>query len=253
MQWLRSLAAFAALAVALLLWAEDADARLEGGSSIGSSATGTLLTPPVVAPAFAVMAANDHVTAAQPPYPGGSLGGLFNRPGLLGGFAAGFLGSGVLGLLFGHGLVGELGSVASVLGLFFQLALIAAAVPADMDVVERPQRAGLCRPVAAATGRSLPALAPRISSRRRGAGRSGRCRRGRSPGRQQVIFGSAGGPIAAPASRDMRSARRRCCCAARSARRIWCRRQASGQSRGAAAAAAWLCRNGVGPAARPMT
>ena len=31
MQWLRSLAAFAALAVALLLWAEDADARLEGG------------------------------------------------------------------------------------------------------------------------------------------------------------------------------------------------------------------------------
>ncbi|HTC05144.1 MAG TPA: hypothetical protein VK749_17190 [Xanthobacteraceae bacterium] len=124
MQWLRSLAAFAALAVALLLWAEDADARLEGGLSTGSSATGTLLTPPVVAPAFAVMAANDHVTAAQPPYPGGSLGGLFNRPGLLGGFAAGFLGSGVLGLLFGHGLVGELGSVASVLGLFFQLALI---------------------------------------------------------------------------------------------------------------------------------
>src|SRR5580692_2619950 len=30
MQWLRSLAAFAALAIALLLWAEDADARLEG-------------------------------------------------------------------------------------------------------------------------------------------------------------------------------------------------------------------------------
>ena len=124
MQWLRSLAAFAAMAVALLLWAEEADARLEGGSSFGGSATGTLLAPPAAAPAFAVMAANDHVTAAQSPYPGGSLGGLFNRPGLLGGFAAGFLGSGVLGLLFGHGLVGELGSVASVLGLFFQLALI---------------------------------------------------------------------------------------------------------------------------------
>jgi hypothetical protein len=44
---------------------------------------------------------------------------------LLGGIAAGFLGSGVLGLLFGHGLVGELGSMASVLGLVFQLALIA--------------------------------------------------------------------------------------------------------------------------------
>ena len=61
---------------------------------------------------------------------------------------------GVLGLVFGHGLVGELGSVASVLGLICQLALIRA-VPADMDVVERPQRAGLCRPVAAAIGRSL--------------------------------------------------------------------------------------------------
>jgi len=125
MQWLRSLAAFAAMAVALLLWAEDADARLEGGPSVGSSTEGTLLAPPVATPILSVMAANDHVTAAQPPYPGGSLGGLFNRPGLLAGFAAGFLGSGVLGLLFGHGLVGELGSVASVLGLVFQLALIA--------------------------------------------------------------------------------------------------------------------------------
>jgi hypothetical protein len=125
MQWLRSLVAFAAMAVALLLWAEDADARLEGGPIVGTSAEGTLLAPPVTAPILLVMAANDHVTAAQPPYPGGSLGGLFNRPGLLAGFAAGFLGSGVLGLLFGHGLVGELGSMASVLGLVFQLALIA--------------------------------------------------------------------------------------------------------------------------------
>jgi len=125
MQWLRSLVAFAAMAVALLLWAEDADARLEGGPSVGTSTEGTLLAPPVATPILSVMAANDHVTAAQPSYPGGSLGGLFNRPGLLGGFAAGFLGSGVLGLLFGHGLVGELGSVASVLGLVFQLALIA--------------------------------------------------------------------------------------------------------------------------------
>ena len=125
MQWLRSLVAFAAMAVALLLWAEDADARLEGGPSVDTSAEGTLLAPQVATPIFLVMAANDHVTAAPPPYPGGSLGGLFNRPGLLGGFAAGFLGSGVLGLLFGHGLVGELGSVASVLGLIFQLALIA--------------------------------------------------------------------------------------------------------------------------------
>ena len=125
MQWLRSLATFAALAVALLLWAEDADARLEGTPSVGKSAAGAFLTPQVVAPAVALIAANDHATAGSSSYPGGSLGGLFSRPGVLGGFAAGFLGSGVLGLLFGHGLIGELGSVASVLGLGFQLALIA--------------------------------------------------------------------------------------------------------------------------------
>ncbi len=62
---------------------------------------------------------------AQPSYPGGSLGDLFNRGDLIGGFAAGFLGSGVVGVLFGHGVVGELSGVASVLGLLFQLALIA--------------------------------------------------------------------------------------------------------------------------------
>jgi hypothetical protein len=124
MQWLRSLATFAALAVALLLWTEDADARLEGAPNVGKSAQGTLLVPPVAAPALAVIAANDHAMAGSSSYPGGSLGGLFNRPGLIGGFAAGFLGSGVVGWLFGHGFVGELGSVASVLGLILQLALI---------------------------------------------------------------------------------------------------------------------------------
>ena len=63
MQWLRSLAAFVALAVALLLWADDADARLEGGPSVGRSAQGTLQAPPVAAPALAVIAANDHAPA----------------------------------------------------------------------------------------------------------------------------------------------------------------------------------------------
>ena len=124
MQWLRSLAALAALAVALLLPAEEADARLEGEPGRAGSVNGTFAPPPVMVPAFAVMAANDHATSSQS-YPGGSLGGLFNRPGLIGGFSAGFLGSGVLGLFFGHGVAGGLGSMASFLGLVFQLALIA--------------------------------------------------------------------------------------------------------------------------------
>jgi hypothetical protein len=59
---------------------------------------------------------------AQPT--GGSLGGLFSRPGVVGGFSAGFLGAGVLGIVFGHGLTSELTGVASFLGLIFQITLI---------------------------------------------------------------------------------------------------------------------------------
>jgi predicted lipid-binding transport protein (Tim44 family) len=124
MQWLRSLAAPAALALALLLGADDADARLDGGSSLEGKAEGiVMLRRPAAAPVL-VLAANDH-PAATPASAPGSLGGLFNRHGVIGGFAAGFLGSGPLGLLFGHSLTGELHSVAAVVGLLFQLTLIA--------------------------------------------------------------------------------------------------------------------------------
>src|SRR6202034_4638322 len=104
----------------LLICCEDADARLEDAMVAGGNARTSVVFTSVVADDKPIRS-----SAAQPGYQGGSLGGLFNRPGLLGGFAAGFLGAGVLGLLFGRGLVGELGSVASVIGLVFQLALIA--------------------------------------------------------------------------------------------------------------------------------
>ncbi len=51
-------------------------------------------------------------------------GGFFNRPGLLGGLAAGFLGAGLLGMLFGGGLFSGLGSLSSIVGLIIQLGLI---------------------------------------------------------------------------------------------------------------------------------
>jgi hypothetical protein len=47
-------------------------------------------------------------------------GGFFNRPGFLGGLFAGFLGAGLLGMLFGNGLMGGLGGAASMLGLPLQ-------------------------------------------------------------------------------------------------------------------------------------
>ena len=114
---LPSLAVLLALALGLLIWSEEADARRASGLSFA----GDSIYTSIGVDAFDAWTVP---TAAQPSYPGGSLGGLFNRGGLIGGFAAGFLGSGVLGLLFGHGVVGELSGVASILGLFLQLALI---------------------------------------------------------------------------------------------------------------------------------
>ena len=119
-RWLRPLATLAALTLSLLIWSEEADAHLEDAMIVGGSARTSI--------AFNNMVADDksiRSNVAQPAYPGGSLGGLFNRPGLIGGFAAGFLGAGVLGLLFGRGLVGELSGMTSFLGLIFQFALIA--------------------------------------------------------------------------------------------------------------------------------
>jgi hypothetical protein len=124
---LRSLAALGALAMGLLLSAAEADTRFEDGMVY--SGGGTFLLPSVRAAAAArpavIATAMPASAGQQQTYPGGSLGGLFNRPGLIGGFAAGFLGAGLFGLLFGHGMVGELSGVASVLGLLFQIALIA--------------------------------------------------------------------------------------------------------------------------------
>lgn len=121
-QWLRPLAAFFFLTFGLLLWADEADARLlrDAGFDYGARATG--LNQP------ALVAEQEEIApcAVQPAYPAGSLGGLFSRPGMIGGFAAGFLGAGMFGLLFGHGVIGELSGAPSILGLIFQFALLLA-------------------------------------------------------------------------------------------------------------------------------
>jgi predicted lipid-binding transport protein (Tim44 family) len=122
--WVRPLVILAALTMALLVWVKGAEARLDAELNL-DSASAWLFTPtPIADAAPIVVAALDRPGTAQPAHPGGSLGGLFNRPGLLAGFAAGFLGAGLLGLLFGQGIFGGLGGVASALGLIFQLALV---------------------------------------------------------------------------------------------------------------------------------
>jgi hypothetical protein len=117
---LPSLAVLVALGLSLFIWTEAADAGLKGAFGFASGGTYSSI-------AFDSVISFDRTmlpTAAQSTYQSGSLGGLFSRPGLIGGFAAGFLGSGVIGVLFGHGVVGELNGTASILGLVFQLALI---------------------------------------------------------------------------------------------------------------------------------
>jgi predicted lipid-binding transport protein (Tim44 family) len=123
-RWFRSLATLAALTIALLICGEEAEARLQGGLDFDRSGAWLFMPEPIADAAPILVAALDRPAAGQPAHPGGSLGGLFNRPGLLAGFAAGFLGAGLLGLVFGQGMFGGLGGVASFLGLIFQLALV---------------------------------------------------------------------------------------------------------------------------------
>jgi predicted lipid-binding transport protein (Tim44 family) len=123
---------FAVLAIlgALAFVVADADARGGKGGSIGSrgSRTYSAPAPTATAPNAArpversmtqpgATATAGRTSAAQP-------GGLFNRPGLMGGLIAGFLGAGLLGLLFGNGLFGGLGGLASVFGLLLQIGLV---------------------------------------------------------------------------------------------------------------------------------
>jgi len=126
-RWLRSIATFAVLALSLVIWAQQADARLKSEWSFGGSGIRALMSLPIASTILGDWAGfgdSMPVYAAQPTSPGGTLIGLFSRPGLIGGFAAGFLGAGLLGLVFGHGMAGGLNSVAAFLGLIFQLALV---------------------------------------------------------------------------------------------------------------------------------
>jgi hypothetical protein len=121
-QWLRPLAAFFVLALALLLWVDEAAARLARDARFNDDERAIGLSQP----ALAAQQEETSPCAAQPAYPAGSLEGLFSRPGLIGGFAAGFLGAGIFGLLFGHGVIGALSGMPSILGLVFQFALLLA-------------------------------------------------------------------------------------------------------------------------------
>src|SRR5438876_9081536 len=110
----------------------DADARAGRGGSFGSRGSQTFSAPPSTTTSPTARPIERSMT--QPGQPGGALaqrppisspvGGFFNRPGFLGGLFTGFLGAGLVGMLFGHGFLGGLGGFASMLGLMLQIGLI---------------------------------------------------------------------------------------------------------------------------------
>jgi predicted lipid-binding transport protein (Tim44 family) len=140
----QALAVILSVAVTASFAISAADARPGGGGSRGSR---TFSAPPPTATApKAAQPLNRTMT--QPGSPGvagpaaagaAAKGGMFNKPGMgmLGGLAAGFLGAGLLGMLFGGGLLSGLGSMASIIGLILQIALIFIVVKLAMSWWQR--------------------------------------------------------------------------------------------------------------------
>jgi predicted lipid-binding transport protein (Tim44 family) len=128
----RPLLALCAVAAVLAFTLSDADARAGRGFSFGSRGSQTFSAPPSTATSPSARPIERSMT--QPGQPGGTLaqrpatsspvGGFLNRPGFLGGMFAGFLGAGLLGMLFGHGFMGGLGGFASMLGLMLQIGIV---------------------------------------------------------------------------------------------------------------------------------
>jgi predicted lipid-binding transport protein (Tim44 family) len=126
---LRALTVAAIVAATTGFLASGADARIGGGLSSGSRGSRTFSAPPPTStmPSTTPMQRSATQPDIAAPRPGfaPSPGGFFGRSGFWGGLAAGFLGAGLFGLLFGHGMMGGLGGFVSFLGLIFQLGLIA--------------------------------------------------------------------------------------------------------------------------------
>jgi predicted lipid-binding transport protein (Tim44 family) len=126
----RAIAVVLSFALPLILAISSADARIGGGMSSGSRGGRTFSAPPSTSTAPGT-AQPFNRTITQPGSPGlgapaAAGGGFFNGGGrgLLGGLAAGFLGAGLLGMLFGGGMFSGLGGLSSIFGLILQIGLI---------------------------------------------------------------------------------------------------------------------------------
>ena len=130
-RWLIALAAIATVFV--FVAAEYAEARGGRGGSFGSRGARTFSAPAATKTAPTAAPIQRSVTQPSTATAGAagtaSAAGAAARPGLfgggmLGGLAAGFIGAGLFGMLFGSGFMGGMGSFASILGLLLQIGLI---------------------------------------------------------------------------------------------------------------------------------
>ena len=123
----RWLTAFVTIAAALVLLTADANARPGGGFSSGSRGMRTFSAPPSTPTAPTAAPIQRSMTQPSTAAPFGQATpnpGFFGGRGLFGGLAAGFLGAGLFGLLFGQGLFGGMAGFASIFGLLLQIVLI---------------------------------------------------------------------------------------------------------------------------------
>src|SRR5437879_11819717 len=144
---IRALAIVLSVALPLAVAVSAADARVGGGGSSGSRGSRTFSAPPSTTTAPGTAQPMNR-TFTQPGTPGmgapasapaAAGGGFFNRPGMgmLGGLAAGFLGAGLLGMLFGGGMFSGLGGLSSIIGLILQVGLIILVVRLAMSWWQR--------------------------------------------------------------------------------------------------------------------
>src|SRR3954467_4387530 len=169
----QAIAIVLSLAVPLVLAISSADARVGGGSSSGSRGGRTFSAPPSTSTAPGT-AQPFNRTFTQPGSPGmgapaaagAAKGGFFNRPGMgmLGGLAAGFLGAGLLGMLFGGGALGGLGGISSIIGLILQIGLILIVVKLAMSWWQRRNATASAYAGPSATG-PAPGAGPLASFR----------------------------------------------------------------------------------------
>ena len=122
-RWVSYIARISAL-LALLVGADDLNVRPANAWNLDRAIA---FLSPVIGTAAEAAETVPHMSGqvTVPASPGGTLDALFTRGDWLGRFAAGFLGSGLLGLLFGRGIISGLSGMASYAGLLCQIVLLA--------------------------------------------------------------------------------------------------------------------------------